>query len=172
MRREAAVRSVPSVTPQAGVGRIVSVTEPRRRAGARGAFPLRLRRESIMAASRNAPCREFLLRQLRAIVRCIRPANAGNRTAHITREGAWVRAHNRQVLALRHFILPDPKAAGEYHCGLRTFVAGAIQFVGRAAHRESIGRDEDHVRGRALPERSVKLLRREMGRHIREDDSA
>ena len=146
---------------QAGVSGIISVAEARRGAGARGAFPLRLRRETIMAAGRNAPGREFLLRQLRAIIRCIRPAHAGNRTAQITRERAWVRAHDRQVLALGHFIFPDPKATGERHGGLRTFVGGAVEFVGRAAHRESIGRDEHHVRGRALQERAVKLLRRE-----------
>src|SRR5205809_7701579 len=68
-------------------------------------------------------------------------------------------------------MFPDPKAAAECHGGLRTFVGVTVQFVGRVTHRERIGQDEHHVRGRALPQRAVKLLRSEMGRTIREDDS-
>src|ERR1051326_8873683 len=70
------------------------------------------------------------------------------------------------------FILPDPKAAAECHRGLRSFVDAAVLLGGRAAHRESIGRDEHHVRGRALEQRAVKLLWREVGCHTSEVDAA
>ena len=140
-----------------GVSGIIAVAEARRSAGARGAFPLRLGRETVLAAGGNAFRREFFLRQLRAIGRRIGPAHAGDRTAQIAGKGAWVRVHNRQVLALGHFIFPDPKAAGEYHCGLRTFVGSPVQFVGWAAHRESVGWDEHHVRRRGVAAQRGKI---------------
>src|SRR6185503_21162051 len=63
------------------------------------------------------------------------------------------------------------KAAAQCHGGLWTFVAVTVQFVDRAAHRESVGRDEHHVRGRALQSHAVKFLRGEMGGYIREEDA-
>src|SRR2546427_9618332 len=66
---------------------------------------------------------------------------------------------------------PIQKPRLSCHGGLRTFVGVMVQFVGRAAHRERIGRDEHHVRGWALQQHAVKLLRREMGCHVCEDDS-
>src|SRR5438046_9730012 len=53
VHREAGVVRVPCVIRQAGVARILSVTEPRRSAGARGAFPLRPRWQTILAAGGN-----------------------------------------------------------------------------------------------------------------------
>ena len=58
VRRETAVRGVPRVIRQACVVRIVSVAEPRRRAGTRGAFPFSLRGKTILAAGGNAPRRD------------------------------------------------------------------------------------------------------------------
>ncbi len=150
MHREAGVVRVPCVIRQAGVARIVSVTEPRRSAGARGAFPLSLRWQTILAAGGNTARRQFALGELRAVIGRIRPAHAGNRTAQIAREEAWVRVHDRQVFSLSHFIFPDPKAAAQCHGRLRAVVDAPVLLIGGAAHRESIGRDEDHVCGRAL----------------------
>jgi len=41
-----------------------------------------------------------------------------------------------------------------------------------AAQAESIGRDEHRVRGRALPQHAVKLLRRKVGLHVSKDGAA
>src|SRR5439155_26033708 len=74
--------------------------------------------------------------------------------------------------ALGHLVLPDPKAPRQCHRGLRTFIAATVLFVGRAAHRESIGWDEHHVRRRDLQQRAVELLRRGAGCRIGEVDAA
>src|SRR5206468_7220725 len=79
VRRETTVQNVPRVIRQVCVSGIIAVAEARRSASARGALPLRLRWEPIMAVSRNAPCREFPLRQLRAVIGRVGPAHAGNR---------------------------------------------------------------------------------------------
>src|SRR6185369_18055440 len=114
----------------------------RRSSGPRRAFPLSLGRETVLAASGNVSCREFPLRKLPAIIGRVLPAYAGGRTGQIAGKSARVCAHDRKELFLGHFIFPDPKAAAECHCGLRTFVDVTVLFVGRAAHDESIGRDE------------------------------
>src|SRR5439155_26016690 len=88
----------PRVIRQAGVVRVVSITEPRRGAGARGAFPLSLGRQTILAASGDAPRCQFVLRQPPAVIGRVGPAYAGNWTAQITWEFAWIRVHDRKIL--------------------------------------------------------------------------
>src|SRR5262249_23756669 len=88
----------PRVIRQAAVTRIVSITKPRRSAGACGAFPRGLGGEAVLAAGGDAPRRDFLLRKLSAVVRRVGPSDAGNRPTQIARKVAWILSDDRQVL--------------------------------------------------------------------------
>src|SRR5262245_13130869 len=100
------------------------------------------------------------------------PAHTGDRTAQVAGKRARVCSRDRKLLSLRDFIFPNPKTASQNYRRLRTFVLLTVQLRLRAAHGESIGCDEHHVRWRNLLQRAVELLRRKMRCGVDERDAA
>src|ERR1035441_1512670 len=104
-----------------GVSQVIPIAEAAIRSpGPAGIFTLRFSGQTILTAGGNPASRQFLLRELRAIIGGVIPAYRLHGIVWIARKSAGVAANQRLILSLGYRINPHPKSPGDGYRRLRT----------------------------------------------------